>query len=226
MAEAARLIPGLTGPEWVMARYQTSGRGRRGRVWTTADGNFAATLALPVAGGPAQAALRSFIAALALSDALTELAARPDALVLKWPNDVLLNGGKVAGILLEIAAGGWLLIGIGVNLAVAPAPDQLEAGAVRPVALAAELNMRIGPEALLDALAPAFARWESRFQSEGFAPIRAAWLARAARLGQPITARTGTETLTGIFETVDAEGHLVLSDATGRRSLPAADVHF
>ena len=226
MAEAARLVAGLTGPEWVMARHQTRGRGRRGRAWATARGNFAATLALPVAGGPAEAALRSFVAALALSDALGALIGGAGALTLKWPNDVLLNGGKVAGILLEILPGGWLLVGIGVNLCHAPAPEELEPTAVRPVSLAGECGVEIGPEALLDTLAPAFARWEARLQTEGFAPVRAEWLARAARLGERITARAGTRTLTGIFETVDAQGHLVLSDAAGRHVLPAAEVHF
>jgi len=105
-------------------------------------------------------------------------------LLLKWPNDVLLNGGKVAGILLESSGAGQgvqhLAIGIGVNLISAPDPALMEAGAVPPVTLLSETGLRVTPETFLDALAPAYARWEATFTTEGFAPLRAAWLAHAA----------------------------------------------
>ena len=224
MTEAARLAPTLTGPEWVLALHQTAARGRRGRPWAMPAGNFAATLALPVTGGPAQAALRSFVAALSLRDALAALGA--EVLTLKWPNDVLLNGGKVAGILLESLPGGWLSVGFGVNLAAAPSAAEVEPGSVKPLSLLGETGIAIAPEPFLDRLAPAFAGWEARFRADGFAPIRAAWLAQAARLGQPITARSGSETHAGIFETLDADGRLVLATAQGRRAIAAADVFF
>lgn len=229
-SEAARLAPGLSRPTWIMARRQTAARGRRGRAWISPEGNFAATLLMRPEGAPADAALRSFVAALALADALADVCGPNAAIALKWPNDVLLNGGKVAGILLESAgqggAVGHLLIGIGVNLIAAPPSEAVEPGAVRPVSVLGETGMRVTADELLDRLAPAFARHEAQFATWGFAPIRTAWLARAARLGQPIVARTMTETVQGTFETLGEDGALILATPSGRRALPAADVFF
>ncbi|PWE34126.1 biotin--[acetyl-CoA-carboxylase] ligase [Maritimibacter sp. 55A14] len=229
-AEAARIADSLAGPCWIMARRQTAARGRRGRAWASPEGNFAATLVLRPAEAPGQAALRSFVAALALRETCAGLTGREAAFSLKWPNDVLLNGGKLAGILLEsVGAGGrltHLAIGIGVNLTAVPPPEAVEPGATPPVALAPETGIRPGQEAFLDALAAAYARWEYQFTTYGFAPIRSAWLAHAARLGQPITARTARETHEGTFETVDETGALVLNGPRGRVAIPAAEVFF
>jgi BirA family biotin operon repressor/biotin-[acetyl-CoA-carboxylase] ligase len=157
-----------------------------------------------------------------LHDVLAALTDRP--LALKWPNDVLLDGGKVAGILLESAGTAGrldrLVVGIGVNLA--SAPVQVEEGALPPVAL----GLALPPESFLDRLAPAFALREAEFRREGFAPIRAAWLARAARLGQPIVARTGRESRSGVFQDVDPTGALVLGTPLGAQLVAAADVFF
>lgn len=226
MAEAARRAASFAGPEWILARRQTAARGRRGRAWTMPSGNFAATLLMSVPEGPAQAALRSFTAALALAEAFDRVTGRPEAFQLKWPNDVLLHGGKVAGILLESLPAGRLAIGIGVNLAAAPEAAQVEPGAVTPVALGPSFGLRVTPEELLDELAPAFDRWESQFRQFGFAPIRTAWLARAARLGERITARTGSEIREGLFETLDSDGRLVLATALGREAITAAEIFF
>lgn len=230
MAEAARQAPTLDRPTWICALEQTAGRGRRGRVWLSQPGNFAASLVLPGSGHPGQAALRSFVAALALRDALTAVTGRVEALSLKWPNDVLLDGGKVAGILLESVGAGAridrLVIGIGVNLTHAPTPAEVEPGAVPPVSLMSETGLTIGPEAFLDHLASAFAHWDGLYTTQGFAPIRAAWLRSAARLGATITARTAREATTGIFTDVDIDGQLVLQTALGRRRIAAADIYF
>ncbi len=228
-AEAQRIAGDLPGPCWILALNQTAARGRRGRPWAMPPGNFAATYVMRVTEPPAQVALRSFVAALALHDAFAQVTGKPELFALKWPNDVLLNGGKVAGILLEGFLAGetpHLAIGFGVNLAAAPGAAELEEGATRPVSLNAETGARVAPQDLLAALAPAFAAWEGRFVTYGFAPVREAWLARATRLGQRVTARTGSATTTGIFDTVDASGALVLATETGRRAIPAADVYF
>jgi BirA family biotin operon repressor/biotin-[acetyl-CoA-carboxylase] ligase len=226
MAEVARRAGTLAGPEWVMARRQTAGRGRRGRAWANPEGNFAATLVLQPREAPGVVALRSFVAALALFDAMVAVTGRADPFALKWPNDVLLNGGKVAGILLETHAGGALAIGIGVNLVAAPDAAEVEAGAVRPVSLMAETGAAVGPEDFLDQLAQAYAAREASFVTYGFAPIREAWLSRAARLGETVTARTGTSETVGRFETVDPSGNLVLMTPKGRVGIAAADVFF
>jgi BirA family biotin operon repressor/biotin-[acetyl-CoA-carboxylase] ligase len=224
-AEALRrAAAGAQGPVWILARRQTRARGRRGRAWAMPEGNFAATLLIR----PAEVALalRSFVAALGLYDAMVALTGRPELFALKWPNDVLLSGQKLAGILLEGGAGGSLAIGIGVNLAVAPDPAALEPGAVPPTSLRGATGIAVTPEEFLGLLAPAVAAWERRLAAEGFAPVRAAWLARAARLGEEITARLPGRALTGRFETLDGTGALVLATAEGRVALPAADVHF
>ncbi len=192
-------------------------------------GNFAATLVMRVQEPPATVALRSFVAALALYDAFAAVTGQPTPFALKWPNDVLLNGGKVAGILLEsfsVADTSHLAIGFGVNLAAVPGAGEVERDATAPVSLAGETGALVDPSDFLAALAPAYATWETRFTTYGFAPMREAWLARATRLGQQITARTGTASTTGIFDTVDASGALVLATTQGRRAIPAADVFF
>lgn len=230
-AEAARIAAGgLVAPEWILALQQTAARGRRGRSWVNPEGNFSATLVMFPKGPPEQAALRSFIAALALADALSCAIGRNDGISLKWPNDVLLNGGKVAGILLESASSGTglthLAIGVGVNLILAPDPDQVEPDAQPPISVMEATGLRLSPEEFLDLLAPAYAAREADFAARGFGPIRDAWLARAARLGQNITARTGRTCLQGVFETVDDSGALVLKTADGPVAITAAQVFF
>lgn len=229
-AEAARIADHLAGPEWILALEQTAGRGRRGRAWVNPVGNFAATLVLHPTEPPEVVALRSFVASLALYDAFVAVTGRPQGLSLKWPNDVLLNGGKVAGILLESIGMArdirHIGIGIGVNLKEAPGADQVEEGALRPVSLLSETGIAVSPEEFLDALAPAYAHHEAQFRIYGFEPIRALWLDRAARLGEVITARSMRDERTGTFETVDAAGNLVLSTAKGRETIAAADIFF
>jgi BirA family transcriptional regulator, biotin operon repressor / biotin---[acetyl-CoA-carboxylase] ligase len=230
-SEAARLAPGLSMPTWVLARKQTAARGRRGRAWANPEGNFAASLVLYPQGGPAAGALFSFVAALALDAALARVCPPATRLSIKWPNDVLLNGGKIAGILLESGGGtnaapAPLIIGIGVNLAEAPDPGQLEAGAMAPVSLKGETGVVLSPEEFLPFLATEFQRFQAQYDTYGFTPIRNAWLARAARLGTQITARTVRETHEGIFETIDDQGALVLMTPKGRIAISAADVFF
>ena len=229
-AEAARVAPTLAGPEWILGLKQTAGRGRRGRDWKAPVGNFTATLVMRPSEAPDQVALRSFVAALALFDALEAATGRTDWLSLKWPNDVLLKGGKVAGILLESAglgqSVGHIAIGIGVNLVTAPLKTELEETAMQPVAVFPETGVKLTPEVFLDLLASSYARHEQTFRTLGFAPIRELWLSRAAKIGEVITARTMRDEVTGTFEMVDIQGNLVLKTAKGREIIPAADIFF
>lgn len=220
-----RAAAGERGPLWITARRQTAARGRRGRAWATPPGNLAASLLLTLDADPAGMAQHSFAAALGLGDALDAITGRPELFRLKWPNDVLLSGAKLAGILLE-AQGPALVIGFGVNLAVVPPSSALETGAVRPVSLATATGVSVSPDVFLSELAPAVADWVARLRTDGFAPVRAAWLARARGLGQPVVARLPGRVVAGTFETIDATGAIVLATPAGPVVLPAADVHF
>ncbi|RWR29634.1 biotin--[acetyl-CoA-carboxylase] ligase [Sinirhodobacter populi] len=230
MSEAARLAPHLSGPAWILAREQTAARGRRGRVWRSPPGNLAATLLFRPQVALSQWGLYSFVAALALDTALARVSGPHARLSIKWPNDVLLNGGKIAGILLETIGQGpapaHLAIGFGVNLEAAPPATTVEPGAVTPVSLLGETGITVTPEEFLAPLAMAFARLSRQYETEGFAPIRQAWLSRAARLGQPVTARTQTRTTEGIFETIDEGGAMILRTPRGPQAISAADVFF
>ena len=222
--EAARRLPALTPPVWITAERQSAGRGRRGRAWAGAPGNLAATLVIPASASAPDQARRSFVAALAVHDALSALTGRREAFALKWPNDVLLHGGKLAGILLEsLGRGSHLAIGIGINLAAAP-DLRPEAGAPAPTSLPAAGLPALTPGAVLPALARAMSGRLAEEAAHGFAPIRAAWLARAAGRGGQVTARTGAGTLTGRFEGLDGSGALILATESGMRRVAAADV--
>ena len=230
-AEAARIAAGLLRPTWILALTQTAGHGRRGRVWSHPKGNFAGSLVLKPNAPAANMAMRSFVAALALHDALSDVTGQGAKFALKWPNDILLNGGKVAGILLESASGpggivGYMSIGMGVNLASAPDVGDVEPWATRPTSVLSETGVTATPEDFLEVLAPRFAHWEDTMATKGFAPIREAWLARAAKIGEIITARTMKDEWVGTFETVDNTGNLVLKTDQGTIAIPAADVFF
>ncbi len=170
------------------------------------------------------------MAALALRDALVAVTGRAEVFTLKWPNDVLLNGGKLAGILLESSGAAGrvdaLVVGIGVNLAATPDTALLEAGALAPVSLLGETGITISPEDFLTHLAQHFARWEAQFTTHGFGPIRSAWLQNAARIGQNITARMMRDEITGTFVEIDTQGQLVLETPKGRQTIAAADIFF
>ncbi len=210
---------------WIVADQQMAGRGRRGRPWESPPGNLAATLFLRP-GKPAQeCAQLSFVAALAASDAVARFAPSTEV-KLKWPNDVLADGRKIAGILLESASAGgeqpcWLAVGIGVNLAHFPPGTEFPATSLAALAAATP-----GPREALVALAAGFAKWYDTWAAQGFAPIRDSWLARAAGLGTRIRARLQNEEVWGVFEGIDDTGALILREAQDRTRLIAAGEVF
>jgi BirA family biotin operon repressor/biotin-[acetyl-CoA-carboxylase] ligase len=194
---------------WVIADRQTAGRGRRGRVWNDGAGNFMGSVLVKATG---QVQQLSFVAALALHDALSALIGQPARFALKWPNDVLLDGTKCSGILLE-RVGEALVIGMGVNLA--HHPDGIE----RPATSLAAAGLAVPtPAALLDELAAAFSHWRQTWAAHDFAPIRAAWTARAAGVGARIVARLGNDSPEGLFIGLADDGALLiqLDDGTTR----------
>ncbi len=223
-AEAARLAGGLDRPTWILAREQTAGRGRRGASWVMPPGNFAATLLMRPGGTAGWSGLRTFMIANALFETLALYVSRA-RLSLKWPNDVLLDNGKIAGILLESASTrtqvDWLAIGVGVNLR--SAPKATSDAAFPPVSLE---RSDIEIFDFLTRLAGFYATEEEILTRLGFQPIREKWLRDAARLGEIITARTAREEIIGRFETLDEDGCLVLSTPAGERRIAAADIYF
>jgi BirA family biotin operon repressor/biotin-[acetyl-CoA-carboxylase] ligase len=222
--EAARRATSNTQPLWILAGEQTAGVGRRGRAWSSQQGNFAATLLMPIKGDLSSIALHSFVASLALHDALVHLTDQPDRFAMKWPNDVLMDGGKVAGILLETCGTGpsHLSIGIGVNLAVAPETAKIEQVSTPPK----HLNGQITPSDFLTLLAHFFSLRVDQFVTDGFPATRADWLKNAAKLGEVITARMPNHEITGTFVTVDEGGGVVLQAGSDQHVIHAADIFF
>jgi BirA family biotin operon repressor/biotin-[acetyl-CoA-carboxylase] ligase len=205
-AEALALArAGERGPLWVTARAQSAGRGRRGRIWVSEPGNLYATLLLTDPAPPERAAQLAFVAALAVLDAITATApALATRLAFKWPNDVLLAGAKLAGILIE-AEGTPVVVAIGIGVNCAHHPADAERAATDLAAAGAPVTAAALFAALSLAMVERLREWQA-----GFASIRAAWLARAAGRGGELRARLGTRELTGRFETIDDEGRLRL----------------
>ena len=219
--EARRLAhAGEPGSLWITAREQTAGRGRRGRAWISPPGNLAATLLLRPVKPVAEWAQLSFAAAIAAADTLAPFAPAADIKV-KWPNDVLAGGKKIAGLLLESETG-WLAVGIGLNLAHFPPDTEFPATSLAATGARAPLALDA-----LTQLAAHFAKWYDIWQMDGFSPIRDAWLARAAGLGAPIRVRLTDSETSGIFEGIDATGALILRETLDRaRTIAAGDVFF
>lgn len=219
-AEAVRRgQAGEKGPVWLAAARQTAGRGRRGRAWETLSGNLAATLLIAPDRPLGEWPQLSFVAAIAAVDMVAHFAPRA-AIAVKWPNDILAEGRKVAGILLE-RAGEALAIGIGVNLAHFPAETEFPATSL--AALGATVP---GADDALGLLAVHFAKWYDRWMKQGFPPLREAWLARAAGLGARIRARLPEEELMGVFEGIDEAGALLLNLRGRIRAISAGEVFF
>jgi BirA family biotin operon repressor/biotin-[acetyl-CoA-carboxylase] ligase len=224
MDEAVRLARSdEAGPLWIAAGRQTAGRGRHGRVWASEPGNLYATLLLTDPCAPEQAPQLGFVAGLALADALAAVAPLGGRARLKWPNDVLVGGAKLAGILLESVThpprGLSVAVGFGVNVAHHPADLPY-----RATSLAAEGEGATAGD-LLRELAAAFAGRLAQWRAgEHFPAIRQDWLARAAGLGGVIDVRLQNRSLRGIFRDIDFTGRLALETADGVQFIDAGDV--
>jgi BirA family biotin operon repressor/biotin-[acetyl-CoA-carboxylase] ligase len=228
-AEARRRAEaGESGPLWITAARQSAGRGRRGRVWDTSIGNLAATLLITTDKSAAEAAQLSFIAAFAIRDLARAFV--PDSLIrFKWPNDVMVAGDKLSGILIESGRAFdrlWLAVGMGINLNHAPTNVERPA-----TSLAAHLKAEIAappkPAEALVILSDAFAAHAARWSREGFASFRGAWTEGAAGIGQPCLVRLDRETVEGVAEGLADDGALLLRlpDRSLRR-ITAGDVFF
>jgi BirA family transcriptional regulator, biotin operon repressor / biotin---[acetyl-CoA-carboxylase] ligase len=226
-AEALRRTRAGARAVWVVAATQTAGRGRRGRAWASPPGNLYTSLLLVDPAPAAVAPQLAFVAGLAVHDACAALApGLADALALKWPNDLLCRGAKIAGILIE-GEGGLnadpvvAVIGIGVNGL--QHPDAVEHPATNFAAQGAAVDAAALFEMLRRTMAVRLSEWHRGVR---FSAIRSAWLARAAGLGQAIRARLPDREVTGVFEALDEAGRLILRRADGGREVITAGEVF
>jgi BirA family biotin operon repressor/biotin-[acetyl-CoA-carboxylase] ligase len=210
----------------VVADYQAAGRGRRGRAWDAPPGTSLLTsILVRPRGTPDRWGGYSLVSALAVAEALARvsgLGAR-----LKWPNDVLVRGRKIAGILLEsrmpaagtggAASGGVIAVGIGVNLGQRAFPAGL---AARATSVTLETARSVDRDATLAAVLDAFDDWRTTLERDGVAPIRARWLALADTIGR----RVSIDGITGVAVDLDVDGALVLQDGERRHRVVAGEV--
>jgi BirA family biotin operon repressor/biotin-[acetyl-CoA-carboxylase] ligase len=217
----ARAREGDPGPLWITARTQIAGRGRRGRTWLSPPGNFHGTLLLIDPSPPALAPQLSFVAALAVRDALAQLAGEPSPISLKWPNDVLWNGAKIAGVLVE-GEGNPLAIAVGIGINCVQHPGDV---AYPATSLLAQ-GVTVSAEQVLPVLSPAMARRLTQWdRGAGFASVRTDWLAHAHAPGSPLRVRTSEQTRDGRFDGLDDFGRLRLRLADGSvEMITAGDV--
>lgn len=207
----------------VQAFAQECGRGRHGRVWDGGPGNLFLSVLLRPGCAAGKIGQLSLCAGVAVAAAIRPYLADPGALSLKWPNDVLLDGKKCAGILPEtgLDADGrvdWVALGIGVNVKTAP-PD---IGAAVEDFSPQRVELQEFRDALLSALGAYYGRW----QAQGFTAIREEWLALGHRKGDLLLVKPGEKTLSGYFETIDNDGTLFLCDGDGMlRKVSSGDVY-
>lgn len=208
---------GLEEGVWLRAERQTGGRGRLGRSWASPPGNLYASTLVRIRPSDPPAATLALVAAVALEETVSAYA--PGMALLKWPNDVLIHGAKVSGVLLE-RAGNAVVIGIGVNLAHHPTDIDRRATSL------AVYNVAVTPEDFVETLAEAFARWVECWRGQGVDTIRRRWVAHAHPIGTPLNVRLPDgEAIDGLFDGLDPDGALILRLADGtRRAIHAADV--
>jgi BirA family transcriptional regulator, biotin operon repressor / biotin---[acetyl-CoA-carboxylase] ligase len=221
--EAKRLARDGTSERTVVwALEQTKGRGRRGRSWASPRGNLFLSLLLRPRASLVVAAQLGFVAAVAIAESLPF---PPEiAISCKWPNDVLVRGRKIAGILLESETGeegrlAYLVLGVGVNCVSFPSDTEFPA-----TSIAEEGGGALSPAALLERFLARFDASYRRWQEEGFQWVRAAWLQRAAFLGERLTWRLEKESLVGRFLDLDEKGALLLERDGETRRIAAGEV--
>lgn len=237
----AAAAAGDPGGIWFAALQQTAGRGRRGREWQSPPGNLAASLLIVPDAAPDLIATLGFVAGVALNRALSDIL--PDGLVrigidgadgadgrsriaLKWPNDVLADGAKLAGILLEASrtpdGRSAIVVGCGVNVVAAPENTPYPATSLK--ALGVERTAEDVFMALSDAWVQAFSLWDD---GRGVSAVLRHWRGSAAGIGAPVAVTQDGVVRRGIFETIDSAGRLIIRDDDGSRfPITAGDVHF
>jgi len=213
-----------------VAYRQTAGRGRQGRPWQGQAG-LTFSVAMPLALPPARLSGLSLAVGLAVAEALEQCDAALGARIgLKWPNDLQIDGRKLAGILIESVPAGpqrlWAVIGIGLNLV---RDARMEAALGRALAGVAEamtpFDAQRDPTRILGAVLERLACMRTRFVADGFAPMAQAWSARDAYRDEPVRLlHDGAVLAEGVARVVDAEGHLLLETAAGLERIASGEV--
>ena len=213
------------GKLWVSAQSQSGGKGSRGRSWVSAKGNLFASLLLHMNVAPQKLATLSFVAGLAVFEALKQFFDER-RLTLKWPNDVLLDGKKVSGILLENHVGknrrSAVIIGVGINCNSSPLSTAFAATNM------AKEGQALKPETVFGHLVAEMDRWlEIWDNGANFMAIRNRWIERAAGRGEKILVKMPDRQIAGIFEDIDNDGCLILKSDDGlRQTISVADIFF
>lgn len=204
---------------WLRAERQSGGRGRQGRRWHSPPGNLYASTLVRLRPGDPPAPTLALVAAVALHEVASSFAITGVGIEIKWPNDLLVAGAKLSGILLE-RIDESIVVGFGVNLA--DHPDE----SARPAINMGMLGGVPDPDRFLAALAESFARWLRRWREEGLQPIRERWLAAAHPLGTALSTHDpGGDRLEGLFDGLDENGALRLRLSDGAvRVIHAGDV--
>ena len=207
-----------------LADRQTAGRGRLARPWVSEPGNLYASFVVRPDVPPARTAEIGFVAVNAVVDTVRAMLPARVTVHAKWPNDVLVDGAKVSGMLLESAplGGGpaeWLVVGIGINLRHHPEETPYPA-----ISVAEAGGTPLSPEEAAGALWGHFRRGLETWRASGFAPVRGSWRTNAAGIGESVTIRLDRETLSGVFMDLDTDGALILSQETGTRRIAAGDL--
>jgi BirA family biotin operon repressor/biotin-[acetyl-CoA-carboxylase] ligase len=220
-----RAREGECGPIWFVTSEQTAGRGRRHRSWIAPRGNLASSVLEVMNVSPSVAPTLGFAAGLALVAALRPAGSDEMEFTMKWPNDVMAGSKKLAGILLEAENAGdklAVVVGIGANVVGAPG------GMPTPATSLRMLGIEVGAEQLFAALSDAWIEFRGIWDDgRGFAEIREKWLQHAAGLGQPVSISFGGSMVTGIFDTIDSTGCMIVRTSDGRRvPVSAGDVYF
>jgi BirA family biotin operon repressor/biotin-[acetyl-CoA-carboxylase] ligase len=214
---------GDPGRLWITAQSQSRGRGRNGRAWASTPGNLFASLLLINPAAPRRAAELGFVTSVALALALRDILNGDPQLGIKWPNDILHDGAKLAGILLESAPlprDLACVAGIGVNCCSHPSDALYKATDLTAIA-----GRPIAPDAVFDGLTRAMAHWLDVWaEGAGFETIRAKWLSLAVGIGGQISVKRPNENLEGIFQTIDSTGRLILQQRSGSVAIDAGDV--
>jgi len=210
----------------IASTVQTSGKGRHGRVWESAAGNMYCSVLFRPDCGLARASQLGFLAALASSQAIASYTGDDQKLKLKWPNDVLLNNKKVGGILLEANNNkntnvDWVVVGCGVNLKQHPKQTRFPATSIMR-----EFGMVVEVKKFIDCYLNKLLEWYRLWVSQGFSPVRSAWLAMAYNLNKEVLVKVGDQNIVGSFQDLDEEGALIIKTVDGFSKINAGEVYF